>query len=77
MSPPTPLVWGSIWTLNTWPFRESTSLMGKAFISPAEMAQIAGRAGRYKRDGTFGTLSGVEPLPPRVIESIEQHGSNR
>ena len=42
-------------------------------LSPAEMAQIAGRAGRYKRDGTFGTLSGVEPLPPRVIESIEQH----
>ena len=27
-------------------------------LSPAEMAQIAGRAGRHQRDGTFGTLAG-------------------
>ncbi len=27
-------------------------------LSPAEMAQIAGRAGRHQKDGTFGTLSG-------------------
>ncbi len=27
-------------------------------LTPAEMAQIAGRAGRHQRDGTFGTLSG-------------------
>ncbi len=27
-------------------------------LTPAEMAQIAGRAGRHQRDGTFGTLAG-------------------
>jgi ATP-dependent RNA helicase SUPV3L1/SUV3 len=27
-------------------------------LTPAEMAQIAGRAGRHHQDGTFGTLSG-------------------
>jgi len=27
-------------------------------LTPAEMAQIAGRAGRHQRDGTFGTMSG-------------------
>jgi ATP-dependent RNA helicase SUPV3L1/SUV3 len=28
-------------------------------LTPAEMAQIAGRAGRHQRDGTFGTLAGM------------------
>jgi ATP-dependent RNA helicase SUPV3L1/SUV3 len=28
-------------------------------LTPAEMAQIAGRAGRHQRDGTFGTLAGI------------------
>ena len=28
-------------------------------LLPAEMAQIAGRAGRHQKDGTFGTLSGL------------------
>ena len=28
-------------------------------LTPAEMAQIAGRAGRHQRDGTFGTLAGT------------------
>lgn len=32
--------------------------MRKRRLTPAEMAQIAGRAGRHQRDGTFGTLSG-------------------
>ncbi|HZU63073.1 MAG TPA: helicase-related protein, partial [Novosphingobium sp.] len=27
-------------------------------LTPTEMAQIAGRAGRHQRDGTFGTLAG-------------------
>ena len=27
-------------------------------LTPAEMAQIAGRAGRHQQDGTFGTLAG-------------------
>lgn len=41
-------------------------------LSEPEMAQIAGRAGRYLRDGSFGTLSPVE-LPHEVAERIEQH----
>ena len=28
-------------------------------LTPAEMAQIAGRAGRHQTDGTFGTLAGA------------------
>ncbi len=31
----------------------------KRRLMPSEMAQIAGRAGRHQRDGTFGTLSGM------------------
>ncbi|MEM7665401.1 MAG: helicase-related protein [Pseudomonadota bacterium] len=30
----------------------------KRRLTPAEMAQIAGRAGRHQRDGSFGTLAG-------------------
>jgi len=41
-------------------------------LDPAELAQIAGRAGRYLRDGTFGTLSPLE-LPSDVTALIEQH----
>ncbi len=41
-------------------------------LSDPELAQIAGRAGRYLRDGTFGTLTPVE-LPHEVAERIEQH----
>lgn len=49
-------------------------------LQPAEMAQIAGRAGRHQKDGTFGTLSGasgpkVEPaeFSDEEIYAIEEH----
>ena len=42
-------------------------------LFPAEMAQIAGRAGRNVKDGTFGVTDGCRVLEPGVIESIEQH----
>ncbi|MBL8614505.1 MAG: hypothetical protein JNM72_02740 [Deltaproteobacteria bacterium] len=42
-------------------------------LTSAEAAQIAGRAGRYKRDGSFGALSGVGPLPAELIADIEGH----
>lgn len=52
----------------------------KRRLTPSEMAQIAGRAGRHQRDGTFGTLSGTgkgdgEPLQFRDEEvyAIEEH----
>ncbi|MBI2569943.1 MAG: hypothetical protein HYV63_23305 [Candidatus Schekmanbacteria bacterium] len=38
-----------------------------------ELAQIAGRAGRYKRDGTFGVTGALEGLPGDVVAAIEHH----
>ncbi|MES2699373.1 MAG: helicase-related protein [Pseudomonadota bacterium] len=44
---------------------------------PAEMAQIAGRAGRHQQDGTFGVLSGGRSqdvsFNDEEIYAIEQH----
>jgi ATP-dependent RNA helicase SUPV3L1/SUV3 len=42
-------------------------------LDPAELAQIAGRAGRYTSDGGFATLRGVPELHPRVVQQIENH----
>ena len=42
-------------------------------LMPNELAQIAGRAGRYTKDGSFGTTGEASPLDPEVIEAIEQH----
>lgn len=45
-------------------------------LTPAEMAQIAGRAGRHHRDGTFGTLSGTgreNAFTEEEVHAIEQH----
>lgn len=38
-----------------------------------EIAQIAGRAGRYMNDGTFGPTGDVPPFDPQIVEQIEQH----
>tara|TARA_A100000164_G_scaffold255193_1_gene227362 strand:+ start:60 stop:2525 length:2466 start_codon:yes stop_codon:yes gene_type:complete len=38
-----------------------------------EMSQIAGRAGRYKNDGGFGTTGDCENLNSDEIEKIERH----
>jgi ATP-dependent RNA helicase SUPV3L1/SUV3 len=37
------------------------------------MGQIAGRAGRHTRDGTFGVTGRVDPLDDDLIEQIESH----
>lgn len=44
-------------------------------LMPAEAAQIAGRAGRYKRDGSFSTLGGgeAETMDPMMVAQIEDH----
>ncbi len=46
-------------------------------LVPAEMAQIAGRAGRHQKDGTFGTLAGMSGEAPEFAEdeiyAIEEH----
>jgi ATP-dependent RNA helicase SUPV3L1/SUV3 len=41
-------------------------------LEVSEASQIAGRAGRYVTDGTFGTLSPLA-LPPGLVRSVEQH----
>ena len=42
-------------------------------LMPNELAQIAGRAGRFTKDGTFGVTGEASPLLPEVVEAIEQH----
>ncbi|WP_422378743.1 helicase-related protein [Roseibium sp.] len=42
-------------------------------LTPSEMAQIAGRAGRHTKDGTFGVTGRVDPLDDELIEQIESH----
>ncbi|HEV2546140.1 MAG TPA: helicase-related protein [Stellaceae bacterium] len=42
-------------------------------LAPAEIAQIAGRAGRHMSDGTFGTTSELGEIEPAVVEAVENH----
>jgi ATP-dependent RNA helicase SUPV3L1/SUV3 len=46
-------------------------------LLPTEMAQIAGRAGRHQKDGSFGTLSGTgghdSEFDDEEIYAIEEH----
>lgn len=39
----------------------------------AEISQIAGRAGRHLRDGTFGTTAEAGEITPEIAEAVEQH----
>ena len=42
-------------------------------LTAAELGQIAGRAGRHMRDGTFGVTSRVEPFEDELIRALETH----
>src|ERR687898_1990516 len=42
-------------------------------LSAAELGQIAGRAGRHLRDGTFGVTGQVDPLDEELVKKIETH----
>ena len=42
-------------------------------LNLVELSQIAGRAGRYKNDGSFGTTGDCETLNSDEIEKIESH----
>jgi ATP-dependent RNA helicase SUPV3L1/SUV3 len=46
---------------------------GPRRLTPAEIAQIAGRAGRHMSDGTFGTTAEQGPLDAEIVEAIETH----
>ncbi len=38
-----------------------------------EVGQIAGRAGRFQADGTFGVTAGCELMDPELVEAVEAH----
>src|SRR5690242_14006481 len=42
-------------------------------LTPAELGQIAGRAGRATRDGTFGTTGRCDPFEPELVQALESH----
>ena len=42
-------------------------------LQPGEFGQIAGRAGRHLRDGTFGTSGRCPPFDAELVEAIETH----
>jgi ATP-dependent RNA helicase SUPV3L1/SUV3 len=46
---------------------------GPRRLAAAEIAQIAGRAGRHMSDGTFGTTADLEGLEPEIVEAVENH----
>jgi ATP-dependent RNA helicase SUPV3L1/SUV3 len=42
-------------------------------LTPSEIGQIAGRAGRHANDGTFGVTGDVEPFDNDLVERLETH----
>jgi len=42
-------------------------------LTPAEFGQIAGRAGRHMRDGTFGTTGRCPPFDAELVAALEDH----
>jgi ATP-dependent RNA helicase SUPV3L1/SUV3 len=42
-------------------------------LNPGELGQIAGRAGRYMNDGTFGVTGEADPLDSETVERLENH----
>jgi ATP-dependent RNA helicase SUPV3L1/SUV3 len=43
------------------------------FLYPQEVGQIAGRAGRYQRDGTFGVTGEAEDMDEDLVGAVEEH----
>jgi ATP-dependent RNA helicase SUPV3L1/SUV3 len=42
-------------------------------LTPAELSQIAGRAGRHMNDGTFGVTGSADPFDNDTVERLETH----
>ena len=51
--------------------------IGHRDLYPAELGQIAGRAGRHMNDGTFGTTAGAGPIGDELVELVENHRFGR
>ena len=43
------------------------------FLHPQEIGQIAGRAGRFQKNGTFGVTGEAEDMDADLIEAVENH----
>lgn len=56
-------------------FSSLTKYDGQGFrrLAPTEVAQIAGRAGRYMQDGTFGPTAELDPFEPELVEAVQNH----
>jgi ATP-dependent RNA helicase SUPV3L1/SUV3 len=56
-------------------FAEDTKFDGRMprRLSPQELAQIAGRAGRHMNNGTFGVTGDCPGFDEEVVEAIEEH----
>jgi len=56
-------------------FASMTKFDGRAprALNAAEVAQIAGRAGRHMNDGTFGVTADVAEIDPDIIARVESH----
>jgi ATP-dependent RNA helicase SUPV3L1/SUV3 len=42
-------------------------------LTPAELGQIAGRAGRHMNDGTFGVTGQIAPFDSELVDRLENH----
>ncbi|GGA35147.1 helicase-related protein [Pelagibacterium lentulum] len=56
-------------------FASDSKYDGRQFrpLTPAEIGQIAGRAGRHMRDGTFGITGGTTAFDEELVERLEAH----
>lgn len=56
-------------------FAASTKFDGRRHrhLRPSEMAQIAGRAGRFRAQGTFGETADCKPFDDDLVARIENH----
>ena len=45
----------------------------RRYLTPMEAGQIAGRAGRFRNDGTFGTTGDCPPMDEELVKRIEAH----
>jgi ATP-dependent RNA helicase SUPV3L1/SUV3 len=56
-------------------FAESRKFDGRRRrrLTAPELAQIAGRAGRFRSDGTFGETADCRPFEADIVEAIETH----
>lgn len=56
-------------------FAEDTKFDGRRRrpLTPAEIGQIAGRAGRFRDDGHFGETGETRPFEPHVVTAVENH----